>query len=72
MAAGMEAGTAFLATYAVSAAELAARGHVVSPDLDRGRILRSVLMKPEAELAVPDLHVRVEALVSQCLTRGAT
>ena len=67
LAAGMADSSAFLATYAVSPASLAERGHDVDPDVDRGRILRSVLMKPEAELTVDALHSRVEALAAQAL-----
>ena len=64
---GMADSTAFLATYAVTPASLAERGHDVEPDVHRGRILRSVLMKPEAELTVDSLHPRVEALAAQAL-----
>ena len=67
LAAGMADSSVFLATYAVSPASLAERGHHVDPDVERGRILRSVLMKPEAELAVGALHSRVEALAVQAL-----
>jgi glutamate/tyrosine decarboxylase-like PLP-dependent enzyme len=67
MAAGMADASAFLATYAVTPAALAVRGHAVDPDVDRGRILRSVLMKPEAELTVDALHARVEALTVRAL-----
>ena len=55
----------FLATYAVSGSALAARGHSVVADVAQGRILRSVLMKPEAEHTVDALHTRVCALVTQ-------
>jgi glutamate/tyrosine decarboxylase-like PLP-dependent enzyme len=53
-----------LATYVVDAASLAARGHRVEADIASGRILRSVLMKPEHEAAVPDLHAAVLSLVA--------
>ncbi|KAA1422004.1 aminotransferase class V-fold PLP-dependent enzyme [Nocardioides humilatus] len=53
-----------LATYAVSGSSLAARGHQVDADVDTGRILRSVLMKPEHEAAVPDLHAAVLAAIA--------
>jgi glutamate/tyrosine decarboxylase-like PLP-dependent enzyme len=49
----------FVATYTVDAAALAARGHVVTADVPSGRILRSVLMKPEVEEHVPALHRQV-------------
>jgi len=53
----------FLATYNVDGAGLAARGHRVDADVPSGRILRSVLMKPESEAAVPWLHERVLGLL---------
>jgi len=53
----------FLATYNVDGAALAARGHQVEADVPSGRILRSVLMKPEHEAAVPWLHERVLGLL---------
>lgn len=59
MAAGMArppAESLFLATYTVDGASMAARGHDVEADTPTGRILRSVLMKPEHEAAVPELH----------------
>ena len=59
MAAGMSRPSAeslHLATYTVDGAALAARGHRLEIDVPSGRILRSVLMKPEHEAAVPDLH----------------
>ena len=52
----------FVATYEVTAQALAARGHRVVADVDRGRILRSVLMKPESETVLPVLQTRLEAL----------
>ncbi|MDA2805942.1 pyridoxal phosphate-dependent decarboxylase family protein [Nocardiopsis suaedae] len=54
----------FVATYDVSAAELAGRGHPVTADADRGRILRSVLMKPESEAHVSLLLPRLEKLAA--------
>ena len=54
----------FLATYAVSAEALLARGHEVEADVSHGRILRSVLMKPESEDALDWLHARVTALAA--------
>jgi glutamate/tyrosine decarboxylase-like PLP-dependent enzyme len=59
LAAGMArppAESLHLATYTVDAAALAIRGHAIEADVPTGRILRSVLMKPEHEAAVPDLH----------------
>jgi hypothetical protein len=55
----------FLATLAVTGAALAERGHRVQPDVPQGRILRSVLMKPEFETTVDRLHLRVEALAAR-------
>ncbi|MGC4112982.1 MAG: aminotransferase class V-fold PLP-dependent enzyme [Nocardioides sp.] len=66
MTAGMELPadrSVFLATYAVGEPGLAARGHVLEYDVPTGRILRSVLMKPESEDAVPGLHEQVLSLL---------
>ena len=52
----------YVATYTVAATELRRRGHRVETDLDSGRILRSVLMKPETEQYVAVLHDRLVAL----------
>ncbi|PZF90648.1 aspartate aminotransferase family protein [Micromonospora deserti] len=49
----------FVATYSVDAAALAARGHRLVADVPHGRILRSVLMKPETEQHIPSLHQQV-------------
>jgi glutamate/tyrosine decarboxylase-like PLP-dependent enzyme len=49
----------FVATYTVEAAALAARGHAVAGDVPNGRILRSVLMKPETEQYIPALHAQI-------------
>jgi glutamate/tyrosine decarboxylase-like PLP-dependent enzyme len=49
----------FVATYSADGESLRARGHAVEADIPRGRILRSVLMKPEIELYVPTLHRRI-------------
>ena len=54
----------FVATYTVSNASLAARGHEVAADVASGRILRSVLMKPETEQHVPALHQQVLDLLA--------
>jgi hypothetical protein len=53
---GMQDGSAFLATYVTDAAALTRRGHAIDADVDHGRILRSVLMKPEAETHIEALH----------------
>ncbi|MBB2910886.1 glutamate/tyrosine decarboxylase-like PLP-dependent enzyme [Streptosporangium becharense] len=52
----------FLSVLRVGAADLARRVPQVTADADGGRILRSVLMKPEQEAHVDALHARVEAL----------
>jgi len=54
----------FVATYTVDGASLAARGHQVETDISSGRILRSVLMKPEIEEHVPALHQQVLDLLA--------
>ena len=56
----------FVATYTVGAAALAVRGHRVVADVPHGRILRSVLMKPETEQYVPALHQQVLNLLTDC------
>lgn len=58
----------FVATYTVEAAALAARGHQVNADVPEGRILRSVLMKPEHEEHVPSLHRQVLNLLRDQLS----
>jgi glutamate/tyrosine decarboxylase-like PLP-dependent enzyme len=68
LAAGMADRSAFVATYAVTGQALAARGHEVDADADRGRILRSVIMKPEIDLSLDVLHGRVCALTEAALT----
>ena len=55
----------FVATYTVDGAGLAARGHRVEADVPSGRILRSVLMKPEVEARVPALHRQVLDLLAE-------
>lgn len=54
----------FVATYAIDGGALAVRGHAVEADMDRGRILRSVLMKPETEPVIPQIHETISRLVS--------
>jgi glutamate/tyrosine decarboxylase-like PLP-dependent enzyme len=54
----------FVATYDVSGAALTARGHSIDADVDHGRILRSVLMKPESEAWVDTLHDTVRQLAA--------
>ena len=52
----------FLSTLRVPAGDFARRHPAVDPDADGARILRSVLMKPEASSHVAALHARVEQL----------
>jgi glutamate/tyrosine decarboxylase-like PLP-dependent enzyme len=53
-----------LATYVVTSGAMAARGHVVEPDLAQTRILRSTVMKPESAAQIGDIHARLEDLVT--------
>ena len=63
---GMADASAFVATYVVDRAALLARGHGVAQAPDgNARILRSVLMKPESELVVVDLHQTICALADR-------
>jgi hypothetical protein len=66
MAAGMadRADPVFLSTLQVTAGEFARRHPAVTADRDGARILRSVLMKPEAHSHVARLHARVEQLAA--------
>lgn len=54
----------YAATYDVTPAALATRGHRVHADVDHGRILRSVLMKAESEDALPQLHEQIVGLAA--------
>ena len=72
MHAGMDARSVFLATYAVTPAALRARGHQIAAGGEdapsqQGRILRSVLMKPESEPALDGLHAQVCRLAASAL-----
>jgi glutamate/tyrosine decarboxylase-like PLP-dependent enzyme len=57
----------FLSTLRVTAVGMSERHPGVAADRDGARILRSVLMKPEAEGYVAELHARVEQLAAQVL-----
>jgi glutamate/tyrosine decarboxylase-like PLP-dependent enzyme len=57
-----QAAPVFLSTLDVPAARFGHRHPEVLADRDRARILRSVLMKPEAESYVAQLHARIEQL----------
>jgi glutamate/tyrosine decarboxylase-like PLP-dependent enzyme len=61
----------FLATLTVSGDDLRRRGHPVDADVSHGRILRSVLMKPESEAYVDSLHARIEQLAGAGVISGA-
>jgi glutamate/tyrosine decarboxylase-like PLP-dependent enzyme len=52
----------FVSTLTVGAEAMTRRHPDVTPDLDRARILRSVLMKPESQAYVTELHARLEEL----------
>jgi glutamate/tyrosine decarboxylase-like PLP-dependent enzyme len=54
----------FLSTLRVTAAGMSRRHPGVKADRDGARILRSVLMKPEARAYVAELHARVEELAA--------
>jgi glutamate/tyrosine decarboxylase-like PLP-dependent enzyme len=58
----------FLSTLRAPAAGFTQRHPDVAADRDGARILRSVLMKPEAEDHVPALHARVEQLAAGAST----
>jgi glutamate/tyrosine decarboxylase-like PLP-dependent enzyme len=55
----------FVSTLTVTAEAMIRRHPEVVADADQGRILRSVLMKPESRPYVPELHARVEALAAR-------
>ena len=61
LARGMEENV-FLSTLRVTADAFAQRHPAVEADADGARILRSVLMKPEHELHVEELHAAVEGI----------
>jgi len=52
----------FLSTLRVSAGAMLGRHPDVAADADGARILRSVLMKPESQTYIAELHARVERL----------
>jgi hypothetical protein len=59
---GMTSGAAYLSTLRVSSSALARRHPGIQADQKDARILRGVLMKPEHEAFMPELHARVERL----------
>jgi glutamate/tyrosine decarboxylase-like PLP-dependent enzyme len=60
----------FLSTLQVTDQALVRRHPLVEADTGRARILRSVLMKPEAQSHVPALHARVERLARATSAAG--
>ncbi len=52
----------YLSTLRAAATDVARRHPGVNQDRDGARILRSVLMKPEAESYIRQLHSRIEQL----------
>ncbi len=54
----------FVSTLTVGADAMTRRHPDVTADQDQARVLRSVLMKPESQAYVPELHARIEALAS--------
>jgi glutamate/tyrosine decarboxylase-like PLP-dependent enzyme len=59
----------FISTLTVTADALTRRHASVTADRGHGRILRSVLMKPEAQTYVPSLHSRLEELAGSVAAR---
>jgi hypothetical protein len=55
----------YLSTLRVTADALGRRHPGILPDADSARILRSVLMKPEHETYVPQLHERLQRLAAE-------
>lgn len=56
-----------LATYITKPEQLKARGFELIQDAPTARILRSVLMKPEHETWVPQIHQKVESLARKII-----
>ncbi len=53
-----------VATYSVTPEQLGRRCSGIAADAAHARILRSVVMKPESELAIPGIHARLEELAA--------
>ena len=60
-----------LATYVVNPSLLANRGINLQNDADSARIMRSVLMKPEHEPLVPEMHEHVQMWSARAMDRDA-
>ncbi|MFM2412184.1 MAG: hypothetical protein RLZZ587_517 [Actinomycetota bacterium] len=58
-----------LATYVVNSAQLANRGIRMREDGPSARIMRSVLMKPEHEPLIPEMHHHVEMWSARAIDR---
>lgn len=56
-----------LATYVVKPQALKTRGFSLTEDADQARIMRSVLMKPEQENWIGDLHSHLEAITREMI-----
>jgi hypothetical protein len=56
-----------LATYVMKPHGFQKRGIEMTQNADSARIMRSVLMKPEQEDWIPDLHMHVESLAKQLI-----
>ena len=54
-----------IATYVATAEQFSRRVPDVSADAPQARVLRSVVMKPESEAAIPAIHARLEALAAR-------
>jgi hypothetical protein len=61
-----------LATYVVSESKLAIRGIDLRDDAVSARIMRSVLMKPEHEPLIPEMHQHVEMWSERAIARETT
>ena len=59
-----------LATYVVKPEALRQRSFEIQEDAEQERIMRSVLMKPEQESWVGDLHTHVEALTREMMAKN--
>jgi glutamate/tyrosine decarboxylase-like PLP-dependent enzyme len=73
LAAGMAPGAdrpLYVSTLRVTAGDFGRRHPAIRADADGARIVRSVLMKPEAETFVPELHARAEALTRRAGSLG--
>jgi glutamate/tyrosine decarboxylase-like PLP-dependent enzyme len=60
-----QANPVFVSTLKVTADALTQRHPDIAADRDQARVLRSVLMKPESETYVPELHSQIERLTSR-------